>query len=194
MSQRSLDWMRALRRNPPDPAMDFPELTVAAIDERDGYSAYMWSKSWITQGGATAPDPWLGYAASSVIQGQPKGAVNSLDLGLRVWIEALPDRAILVFARGTIIWRRMSDPKTALSDLQAAADNAPAWLMPTARDAIEACSSAASSSKKRKRSVEPPPVHVGSDTRDTVEPRAAHFTIGERPRLWDAFLRSLDTD
>lgn len=41
--------------------MDFLELTVAAIDERDWYSAYMWSKSWITQGGATAPDPWLGY-------------------------------------------------------------------------------------------------------------------------------------
>lgn len=191
MSDNSLQWARELAENHLHPEAEYPDLIAQAADAGDWYSVYMWSKSWIHYGGATAPDPWLGYAIAGLLQGQTRGAVNSIDKALQYWITDPTDRAILLWARAAVIDRGANDPKTALSDYQLAIDHAPAWLADDARAAHQACVKRAESSRKRKPSVEPAP-GIPSQAPTHVEPRDPLFEAGERPCLWDVFLAALE--
>lgn len=178
MSQRSLDWLRKLKKSPPPDDLDYADLILNAVERDDWYSAYMWSKSWVSQGGATAPDAWLGYALSGLLRGEPRTAVHSVDLGLRSWIAEPMDRAILYWARGAIVEMKLADPKTALPDYRAAQAHAPEWLAPIVSIALKACTQAARSSRKRKPAVGPAPEYSGADE-STVEPRDSALTVGE---------------
>jgi len=87
------------------------------------------TKSWVGWGGgAWLTDSWLLYATSALLKNEPKNAIHSLDLGLRTCIEGPIDRAVLTWCRGILVWRLLMDPKTALVDLEAAADQVPDWL------------------------------------------------------------------
>ncbi len=191
MSDKSLQWARELDENPPPADAEHSDLIRMAAEEADWYSVYMWSKTWISCGGATAPDPWLGYAISSLLHGQPRGAVYSIDKALRHWIPDPADRAILLWARAAIVDRRLSDPKTALPDYELSLSDAPDWLAPDAQAFYGGCVERAKSSRKKKPSVQPSP---GTPSRipSPVEPRDPMFQTGERPRLWDVFLATLD--
>ena len=192
MSDKSLKWARALRENPPPPDAEYPDLITLAAEEGDWYSVYMWSKSWIHDGGATAPDPWLGYAIGNLLRGQPRGAINAIDKALRSWTTDPIDRAILLWARAAVIDRWLNDPKTALPDYQLALGHAPGWLAADAHAAHRASTERAKSSRKRKPSVQPSPSSPSHVPLDVVEPRDPTFQVGERSRLWDAFLAALD--
>ena len=146
----------------------------------------MWSKSWVSQGGATAPDAWLGYALSGLLHGQPRTAVHSVDLGLRGWISEPMDRAILYWARRAVVEMKLTDPKTALLDYQAAEAHAPEWLAPIVSSALTSCTQAVGSSLKRKPAVGAAPEYSGAGE-FTVEPPDGAFTVGEKPQLMEAF-------
>ena len=186
MSQRSLDWLRQLKKDPPSDDLDYADLIRDAVERDDWYSVYMWSKSWVSQGGATAPDAWLGYALSGLLHGQPRTAVHSVDLGLRGWIAEPADRAILYWARGAIVEMKLADPKTAQLDYQAAQAHAPEWLAPIVSSALTSCTHAAGSSRKRKPAIGPAPEYSGAHE-STVEPRDGAFTVGEKPQLMETF-------
>lgn len=55
----------------------------------------------------------LGHALSSLMHGQPRCAICSLDLGLGRWVEPAVDRAVLRCARGAVLMVWLDDPKTA---------------------------------------------------------------------------------
>jgi hypothetical protein len=77
---------------------------LGAFEDDDWHGVYCWTKGWIgSGGGAWLPDTWLLYAVSSLLQGQPRGAVHSLDLGLGAWIAGAQDRAALRWLRGWIV-------------------------------------------------------------------------------------------
>jgi hypothetical protein len=183
-------------RGPFDPRgseEDYRGPALAALAAGDWYGAYSYAKGWIVAGGgAWILDPWFLYAASALVHGQPRGAVHSLDLALGVWIEPIPDRGTLLWARGAIVRGRLADPKTALTDLCRAAEDAPRWLCTTAAADAEACLGEAELSRKRKPSVGAAPTYRGpGTTAETVARPRGPIVVGGRPAVWDAFVASL---
>jgi hypothetical protein len=74
-------------RDPVAPGAEYRREALAALSADDWHRAYEWAKGWIRGGGgAWILDPWLVYVASSLLQGQPRTAVQSLDLALKHWI------------------------------------------------------------------------------------------------------------
>jgi hypothetical protein len=180
-------------RDPVAPGAEYRREALAALAADDWHRAYEWAKGWISSGGgAWIPDPWLVYVASSLLHGQPRTAVHSLDLALKHWIVEPPDRAILLWVRGDVIRRQLKDPKTAIADLAHAAENAPAWLRDTVETDRGACLNEAESSRKRKPSVAEAPDYKGPGTAaDTVARPEGQRLAGARPAVWDALLPRL---
>jgi len=169
---------------------EFEREALSALSADDWYGAYSWAKGWIGRGGgAWIVDPWLVYAASALIHGQPRTAVHSLDLALANWITDRQDRSILLWVRGTIVRLRLEDPKTAQADFDAAASDTPDWLRPSAEASREACAREAERSRKRKATVKPAPPHRGPQSvHETVAPPSSHRAPGTRPPVWDAVM------
>lgn len=193
MSDRSLRWARTTGADQVRSGDDYPELVAAALRGRDWYAAYMWSKSWTSHGGALSPDPWLGHALSSLVHGQSRGAIHALDIGLARWVEPAQDRAVLRFARGAVLMLRLDDPKTALADLEAACQDAPAWLAPVTAWLLSTCRESAADSRKRKPSVDPAPRLDPADHDILAEPPDSPLD-GKRPHLWTMLCQELEID
>ena len=159
------------------------EIALLADDWR---GVYDWTKSWVGWGGgAWLPDSWLLYAASALLKGEPRNAVHSLDLGLGMWIEGPADRALLTWCRGVLVWAVLRDPKTALSDLEAAAGSLPAWLGMDVGSQLQACRASAESSRKRVASVKPrPSLAIPASGRDFVAPQVDVHADGDEPTVW----------
>ena len=120
--------------------MECRERALAGVADGDSRAVHDWTKSWVGWGGgAWVTDTWLLYAVSALIEGKPKSAVHSLDLGLRTWIEGDSDRAVLQWCRGAVIWSALNDPKTALADLTTTRPAAPRWLTEDPDGRIDAC-------------------------------------------------------
>jgi len=157
-----------------------------ALAARDGYGAYVATKGWVTHGGvARVPAPWLVHAAGALLQRQLRTAVHALDLGLQHWVQAAPDRSILLWARGSVIMRYLADPKTALADFSAAGPDAPRWLLDHLDGDLTQCQAAALISRKRKPSVAPAPAWRPRDTAVANSPPHGHRP-GQEPELWAA--------
>jgi hypothetical protein len=180
-------------RDATEPEETFVSQAIAALNAGDWYDAYSTAKWWIgAGGGAWIVDPWLVYVASALVQGQPRSATHSTDLALRVWIPQPANRAILRWVRGDVIRRRLTDPKTALADLAAAAPAAPAWLMERAVADRDTCAIEARGSRKRKPSVGPAPDYRGPGTTGATVARQVSFRPdGSKPLVWDAVLACL---
>jgi hypothetical protein len=157
---------------------------LGALAKQEWAGVYECTKSWVGWGGgAWLPDAWILYAASALLKGEPRGAVNSLDLGLRVWIVGPQDRRALVWLRGMVIWRRLNDPKTALLDLDV---QAPAWLAPDPADLVARCAEAAARSRKRVPSVKPRPALSTPDwAYASVAPAVGRRQDGDIPSVWE---------
>jgi len=160
--------------------------SLAGLDAEDWRPVYDWTKSWIGWGGgAWIPDTWLLYAVSALIQGKPRIAVHSLDLGIGIWLAGEADRATLTWCRGAIVMDRLADPKTALLDLEDCDDLVPQWLTPRSAVRLEKCREDASKSRKRVPSVKPRPLFKGFDhILDSVAPAVVRRRDGEQPELW----------
>jgi hypothetical protein len=108
---------------------------------------------------------------------------------LKVWIPQPANRAILRWVRGDVIRRRLNDPKTALADLSAAAEAAPAWLIRRALVDRDACAVEADASRKRKPSVGPAPDYQGpGSSANTVARPILTRPDGTQPLVWDVFM------
>lgn len=162
--------------------------TKALAGEADGdpRTVHDWTKSWIGWGGgAWLPDPWILYSVAGLMEGKPRIAVRSLDIGIRTWLDGAVDRAALTWLRGLIIEGRLNDPKTALLDLEPAAASVPAWLTPSPDNDVEHCREAAVNSRKRVASVKPRPSHVGAASmHDLVAPPVIERADGAEPEIW----------
>lgn len=161
---------------------------VEALRAGDWRGMHDWTKSWISRGGgAWLPDTWLLYAASALLKGQPKIAVHSLALGIGTWLEGAGDQAALTWIRGTIIWQRLDDPRSALLDLEADLPF-PGWARAGTGDAAEvldSCRRAVSTSRKRKAAVNPRPSFTGAGSAGgTVAPAVGDRCDGDEPRVW----------
>ena len=157
-----------------------------ALAAGDGHAAHGAAKAWVTHGGGSRlPAPWLVHAAGALLQRQPRGAVHALDLGLEHWVEAPPDRSVLLWARGSVVLRHLRDPKTALADFRAAAVDAPEWLRERLGADLAESGTAASVSRKRKPAVELAPVYLGSTAVVADSPGPSH-RAGVEPELWAA--------
>ncbi|HSE46690.1 MAG TPA: hypothetical protein VLA89_15310 [Gemmatimonadales bacterium] len=163
------------------------ERALAALAQADWRGVYEWTKSWVGWGGgAWLPDSWLLYATSALLKNEPKNAIHSLDLGLRTWIEGPIDRAVLTWCRGILVWRLLKDPKTALVDLEAAADQVPDWLEDDVASGIQTCQQNAAASRKRVPSAKPrPDFSVPSTGRGFAAPPVGSHVDGTRPAVWD---------
>jgi hypothetical protein len=163
---------------------------ITALQVDDWHAAYEWAKSWIMGGGGNwIVEPWLVYAASGVLHGQPRIATHSVDLALGHWISEPADRAILFWVRGCVIRSHLHDPKTALSDLEAAQPSAAAWLGPRVAIALDQCRHEASLSRERKPSVG----HAAQDFKALEfnypmqePPRVPWLPAGSLPTVWKA--------
>ncbi len=157
-----------------------------ALKDGDWHEAYLWTKSWISRGGAGRVEPWLLYVASALQQGWPKTAVHSCDLGLSTWIDDGPSRAVLNFVRGEVIRRHLNDPKTAAADLEVAATACPVWLASDLEHARTACTAGVVKSRKRKPTVGPAPTFNSKTDRSfTSETLPASYDItAEPPPTW----------
>ena len=142
------------RAEPVGTEAEYRAAVQAALAADDWHRAYQWAKGWIAHGGgAWIVEPWLVYAATSFMMGQPRTAVHSLDLALKHWLHEPGDRAVLRWVRGSIVRTHLADPKTALPDLETALSDAPAWLAERCHVSRDECAKAALTSKKRKASV-----------------------------------------
>jgi len=177
-------------REPEAPQETFVRAVIDALEAQDWYEAYASAKWWIgAGGGAWIVDPWLVYVASSLLHGQPRQATHSTDLALKVWIPQPANRAILRWVRGDVIRRRLNDPKTALADVSAAAEAAPAWLIQRALVDRDACAVEADASRKKKPSVGPAPDYQGpGSTANTVARPVSTRPDGAQPYVWDVFM------
>lgn len=125
------------------------------------------------------------YAVSALLEGKPRNAVHSLDLGTRTWLAGAVDRAALTWLRGVIVTDRLNDPKTALVDLEAALSLLPSWLSAGATERIERCRDAADRSRKRVAAVQPRPEHVGAEQMaHVVAPAVSNRIDGREPEVW----------
>ena len=109
------------------------------------------------------------------------------------WIREPADRAVLLWARGTIVRGRLGDPKAALADLAATAAAACDWLSGPAAQDRDGCSAEADASRKRKPSVAAAPAYLGlGSAGDTVAgPTGEARVAGARPPVWEAVVRHL---
>lgn len=84
--------------------MSSAEAIAKYLQVGDWHEAYTWIKGWVGSGGGQhLPEAWLAYAATAVLQKQPKNAVHSLDIGLKHWVQDPIDREILLHARDSIV-------------------------------------------------------------------------------------------
>jgi hypothetical protein len=167
-------------------------LALTAYRDRDWYSVYAWTKTWIsTGGGAWDIDAWLLYVISSLLEGKPRNAVHSTDMALQTWIEAPQDRAVLRWVRAAVVHRWLNDPKTARAEYAAAAEAVPGWLLGRLGADVAACEAEASTSRKRKPSVGPAPPFQPMN-RDFVEGPTETQKPGSPPRVWDELITVLD--
>jgi hypothetical protein len=180
-------------REPIAPEADYREKAINALAAGAWHDAYQWAKGWISSGGgAWIVDPWLVYAASAQLHGQPRSAVHSIDLALAHWITEPRDRAILLWVRGGIVRLHLKDPRSALADLTAAAAEAPAWLADDAEASRQASSLEASASRKRKATIGPAPEYRGpGPAGDTMARPISRRLAGARPLVWDAVVPHL---
>jgi len=127
------------------------------------------------------------YATSALMHGQARTAVHSLDLGLGTWLEGRADRAVLSWCRGSVVWTRLNDPKTALLDLELAVAAPPLWLAAGIDGQMQRCTAAALASRKRVASVKPSPDFTGfKHVSHTVAPPAIIRADGDEPVVWPA--------
>ena len=165
---------------------------IAADDWRD---VYEWTKSWISSGGGGyLPDAWLVYAVSGLLHKQPRTAVHTIDMALQTWIGGTADRAALTWCRGLLILNHLSDPSTALLDLEDAHPSLPHWLSAGSTEALESCREAASRSRKKKASVPPRPEYDLPLHRGVFSPGASGLAAfapdvsvrcdGDEPDVW----------
>jgi hypothetical protein len=175
---------------------DYREWAAEGLIERDWRTTYDAAKGWVARaGGAWIPEAWLVYAASGVFHGQPRIGVRSIDLALSNWVNAPTDRSILLWARASITWRYLADPKTAEPDFSSAAPHVPAWLSGQLEQDQEGCQEAAAVSRKRKPTVAEAPEYADQPlAHDTVAPPAAGHTPGSEPALWSLLLPVLAND
>jgi hypothetical protein len=177
-------------------ARDYRERAGEGLAERDWRTTYDAAKGWVTRaGGAWIPEAWLVYAASGVFHGQPRIGVRSIDMALDNWVDAAPDRSILLWARASITWRYLADPKTAELDFSGAAPHAPTWLRGTLEQDQQGCREAAAVSRRRKPAVAPAPGFAAQPVaHDTVAPPVAGHRPGSEPVLWSRLLSVLAKD
>src|SRR5215211_1272093 len=136
---------------PSEIANRYESLVGEASNSGDWHEAYRWCKGWIgSGGGGHTLDPWLGYVGSTLLQGQPRGAVHAVDVALQHWISGLEARGVLHYVRGEVVRSHLRDPKVALGDLEVAVDDAPDWLVAVVIEAERECRAAAVQSRKRK--------------------------------------------
>jgi hypothetical protein len=164
----------------------YRDWAATGLSEGDWRTTYDAAKGWVSRaGGAWIPEAWLVYAASGLFHGQPRIGVRSVDLALSNWVNAAPDRSILLWARASITWRYLADPKTAEPDFASAAPNSPAWLRGQLEQDWEGCTAAAPLSRKRKPTVAPAPHYAEQSlAHDTVAPPEAEHGVGAEPTLW----------
>ena len=163
---------------------DYRRLIVECVERGDSLGAYRWAKGWIgSGGGALLLDPWLIYAATSLMRRQPKNAVHSVDLALRSWIVRSKDRAILHWVRAEIVRQWMNDPKSALPDYRMAQEASPAWLAERVAGDVVACAVQASASRKRKPSVGSAPAYELPNTA-VAPPNSPPPRDGQQPNLF----------
>ncbi|WP_436535946.1 hypothetical protein [Actinoplanes sp. HUAS TT8] len=122
---------------PLPPAAAYREQAMASLHAGDGLGAYRWAKGWIGAGGGLHIDPWLVYVASDLLRGQPRNAIHAVDLAIGGWLPGRQDRAVMLYVRGIIVFRRLDDPRTALRDLEPARSHLPGWLAPLTDSEIE---------------------------------------------------------
>lgn len=166
---------------------EYRDWAAEGLAERDWRTTYDAAKGWVSRGGgAWIPECWLVHAASGVLHRQPRTGVHALDLALGNWVSAEPDRSILLWARASIVWHWLDDPKTAEADFTAAGTASPAWLQPRLEHDVEACREAAALSRKRKAAVASAPGYATEPlAHGTVAPREATHEPGVEPELWD---------
>ena len=179
---------------------------VSADDYRSGQrrvlpsrigKTYDAAKGWVARaGGAWTPEAWLVYAASGVFHRQPRIGVRSIDLALGNWVKAPPDRSILLWARASITWRRLADPRTAELDFTSAAPQAPAWLRARLEQDRVSCREAAAVSRKRRRRSQRPRSTPTSAPLTTRSPHPFRGTnlARSRPCARFSYRPSLTTD
>ena len=170
---------------------EYRQRIVAAMEDGDWYEAYVWTKSWIGRGGALLLDPWVAYVASSLLHGQPRTAVHSIDMALSTWIPRPGDRAVLLWMRSRVLRHRLRDPKVAMPDLLAAASSPPAWLAAEVSSDVEACEAECLRSRKRKPSVSAAPTFDESSHEHMVTVWSAERSLpddGRQPVLWSVVL------
>lgn len=177
-------------------AQDYREWAAKGLAERDWRTTYEAAKGWVSRaGGAWTTEAWLVYAASGLFHGQPRIGVRSVDLALSTWVRAAPDRSTLLWARASITWRYLADPKTACNDLASAAPDAPAWLLGRLDQDQKGCRDAAAVSRRRKPTVNAAPEYDGLRVaHDTVAPPVAGHEPGSKPMLWSLLLPILIND
>jgi hypothetical protein len=174
------------RRGGVEESNEFRARALDALAAGDWHLAYQWAKGWISTGGERSIEPWLVYVASSLQHGQPRTAIHSANLALEHWIQEPLPRAVMHYARGEVIRRRLNDPKTAQADLDEAARAAPDWLQSEALEAQAACRDEVATSRKRKPSVAPAPSFQGTPAASTDRDLAT-----KPPPVWDAFEKVL---
>lgn len=135
------------------------------------------------------------YAASGVFHGQPRSGVRSIDLALGNWVDAAPNHSILLWARASITWRYLADPKTAELDFSAAAPEAPDWLCGQLEQDQAGYREAAAVSRRRKPTVAAAPLYADQRVaHDSVAPAVAGYTPGSEPALWSLLLPVLASE
>jgi hypothetical protein len=156
------------------------------LESEDWKIVYDWTKSWVGWGGgAWIPDTWLLYAVSGLLHGQPRSAVHSLDLGIGIWLTGPIDRGLLIWCRGVVVMRYLTDPKTALLDLRSVEEPA-TWLASTMEGAVGRGEQAAAHSRRRKPTVPPRPEFTGADSVvAAAAPPVGSRRDGDRPAVWD---------
>lgn len=154
------------------------------LQARDWETSYHTAQEWVMYGGgAWFPDAWLLQACGAVLHHQPRMAIQVLDQALRHWIAAPADRAVLLWARGSLQLRQVKDPVGAASDFTAAAGAAPPWLRPLlVRDQVHGAAAASRSPQREVTSA--PHFEVMTSNRATVAPADPNRRPGAQPRIW----------
>jgi hypothetical protein len=159
----------------------------AGLETQDWTSLVETAQLWVLDGGgASRPDPWLLRAAGQALNAQPRVAVHELDQGLRHWVEEPQDRALLLWARGSLQLRFLADPVGATKDFNSAALAAPRWMRRLlVRDQV-ACSAQACRSHQPTGTVGPAPAYdCSSAPHDAVAPPTGDRAPGDEPVLWE---------
>ena len=183
---------RIARPGDPRVAAEARDSALASIEKGDAHGVYTAAKWWISAGGgAWVLDPWLLYMVNGVMDGKPRNATHSADMALKTWTEDPADRAVLLWARGSVIMRQLRDPKTAIADLTCCMTAAPTWLRDRAEEDETLCRTLAASSKKSKPSVPPSPAFTPPGDRSFVATALPGHVPGSLPSIWPQTLSVL---